>query len=151
MSHRPIPTEVFLTLLGIGWIDDTLDPAEADAILAAARAEGLAPDALARIEEGTRAKVDLRDIDASALDPEDRLYVYAVARWVTLADGVVTDREQAALDVLALVLGLTRAGREAMTAAVDSERGATDPARPGRLDLGALRARIAERAAAARR
>ena len=133
-------TEVFQTLLAIGWVDGHLDPDEASAILAAARDAGLGDAALARLTEMSATPVDFADLDISGLDREQRLYVYAVASWVARADNEVTNDESAALHAVATLLGVTGKGRRTMDDVVEQLLGTAGA--PERLDLVGLRAHI---------
>ncbi len=135
-----LSAEVFQTLLAIGWVDGSLDPDEASAILMAARDAGLDDAAMARLLEQSQERVDFADMDLSGLDREQRLYVYAVASWVARADNEVTRDESAALHAVATILGVTGKGRRTMDDVVEQLRGQADA--PERLDLVGLRAHI---------
>ena len=135
-----LSAEMFQSLLAIGWIDGTLDPDEAGAILLAARDAGLSEADLARLQAQSEQPVDFAEMDLSGLDREQRLYVYAVASWVARADNEVTRDESAALHAVATILGVTGKGRRAMDDVVERLRGRADA--PERLDLGGLRAHI---------
>ncbi len=102
-----LPPEVFLMLLAVGWADGQLDDTERDAVLAAAEAEGLNPDDLEGLRRASRERVELDTIDVSRLRNHERQYVYAVARWIAMLDGEITEREAAALRVLGFVLRMT--------------------------------------------
>ena len=135
-----LSAEVFQTLLAIGWIDGSLDPDEAGAILMAAREAGLDEAAMASLVERSRAPVDFADMDLSRLDRDQRLYVYAVASWVARVDNEVTREESAGLHAVATVLGITGKGRRTMDDVVEQLRGSAHA--PARLDLVGLRAHI---------
>src|SRR5213595_2438396 len=95
-SHR-LGRDVFLALAAIGWADGKLDPEEADAIVRTALEEGLELEEIAEIEEATKKPIDLSFIDRSTMSKADRLFVYAVAAWMTRLDGKVEASETAAL------------------------------------------------------
>ncbi len=99
-----LPPDVFLVLLAVGWADGRLDDAERDAVLVAAEAEGLAPHELEGLRRAAVERVELDTIDVTRLRAHERQYVYAVARWIALLDGELTDREAAALRILGFVL-----------------------------------------------
>ena len=99
-----LPLTVFQVLLAIGWADGRLDDDERDAVLAAAAVEGLDSAQLASLRESAAERVELDSIDVSRLRAHARQYVYAVARWIALLDGELTDREAAALRILGFVL-----------------------------------------------
>ena len=76
--------DVFITLAAIGWADGNLDPEEARTILGAAHAEGLDPDAMRWVEQATRQPVSLDQfLEVSAMGKDDRLFVYAMACFLT--------------------------------------------------------------------
>ena len=143
--------DVFLALAAVGWADGQLDPEEADAIVRTAVDEGLEIEAISEIEAATKSRVDIGVIDRKNLTKEDRLFVYAVASWMTRLDGKVTDAETAALAKLGEALKVPE-GPRAHADAIAQEI-ATLPAgdRPLRYDLAKLRAVIGERLVEAQR
>ena len=96
--------DVWMALAAIGWADGKLDEDEADAIVRTALDEGLELDEISEIEEATKKSIDIGDIDLSKLSKEDRLFIYAVACWLTRIDGKVTDEEREALTKLGSTL-----------------------------------------------
>src|SRR5262245_49358304 len=104
MSGQRLGRDVFIALAAIGWADGKLDEDEADAIVRTAMEEGLELEEIAEIEEATKKPIDLTVIDRSNMTKADRLFVYAVASWMTRLDGIVTMQEQIALDHLGDVL-----------------------------------------------
>jgi uncharacterized membrane protein YebE (DUF533 family) len=104
--------DVFIALAAIGWADGKLDSDEADAIVRMAAEEGLEIEEIAEIEEATKNKVDIGDMDLSGLSKEDRLFVYAVGAWIARVDGVVAPQEITALNHLAAALKLPDKPRE---------------------------------------
>ena len=146
MSPTPrLGRDVFLALAAIGWADGNLDTDEADAIVRTAIEEGLELDDIAEIEAATKASIDLGVIDRKNLSKEDRLFVYAVASWMTRLDGVVTDAESAVLAKLGEALKVPETPR-AYADAIAQEIAAKDEGdRPDRFDLTALRTVIGER------
>src|SRR6185369_14769545 len=103
--------DVFLALAAIGWADGKLDAEEADAIVRTALEEGLELEEIAEIEEATKNPIDLGIIDRSNMSKADRLFVYAVASWMTRLDGVVAVQEQMALNQLGEALKVPKAPR----------------------------------------
>ena len=130
--------EVFQSLLAVGWIDGSLDPAEADAVLRAAEDAGLSSADLERLRAMSRAPVDFAELPTAELTLEQRLYVYAMASWVARADDTVTEIEQSGLHAVATILGVSGHGRRTLDRVVDELRAAGH----ARLDLAGLRARI---------
>jgi tellurite resistance protein len=140
--------DVYLALAAVGWADGQLTDKAADAILRAAREEGVAPEALTEIEEATRRHVDLGLVDRVGMSKADRLYVYAVAAWVALLDGYVSAKEQTVLAELGDALGVPAAPRAHADEIMRQIAAEAD--RPDRFDLVRLRRTLDERLEAAR-
>ena len=100
MSQERLGRDVFIALAAIGWADGKLDEEEADAIVRTAVEEGLAIEEIEEIESATKSPVDIGVIDRSSMTKADRLFVYAVAAWMTRLDGTRDDKEIEALDKL---------------------------------------------------
>jgi hypothetical protein len=135
----PLSFDMFQTLLAIGWIDGSLHPDEAEAILAAAVDARVAPADLERLRAMSARKVEFGDLTMDGMTREQRLYVYGVASFVARADATVTKDEQAGLHAVATLLGVSGKGRRKMDEVVDELRaeGSTE-----RLDLVGLRRKI---------
>lgn len=149
MSDTRLGRDVYIALAAIGWADGKLDPEEADAIVRTALEEGLDIEAIEEIEKATKAPVDIGVIDRKGMSKEDRLFVYAVASWMTRLDGVVTDTETAALGKLAEALKVPERPRFHADQIAQEVAQMSDSDRPARYDLHRLRALISERLAAA--
>jgi uncharacterized membrane protein YebE (DUF533 family) len=140
MSGAAFGRDVFIALAAVAWADGTLDPDEADAIVRAAVDLGVELDEIASIEEATRVAVPLSKINKAALSKDDRLFVYAIATWITQLDGKVTDEESTTLTNLAEALEIPERAR------ANAEKRAAEVAampegdRPARYDLDKLRA-----------
>lgn len=145
MSGHRLGRDVFIALAAIGWADGHLDEDEADAIVRTAMEEGLELEEIGEIEEATKKPVDLSVIDRSEMTKADRLFVYAVASWMTRLDGVVTAEEQAAMDRLGELLKIPRAPREHADAIAKEVAELPEGDRPSRYDLRALRDTIQTR------
>jgi uncharacterized membrane protein YebE (DUF533 family) len=143
-THR-LGRDVFLALAAIGWSDGKLDDDEADAIVRTAVEEGLELDEIAEIEKATKAPLDLAVIDRGSLSKDDRLFVYAVAAWMVRLDGVIDDREQAALRRLGDLLKIPERPREHADAIAREIAELPEGDRPSRYDLPRLRHTIHER------
>jgi uncharacterized membrane protein YebE (DUF533 family) len=142
--------DVYIALAAVGWADGQLDQEEADAIVRTALEEGLDIDEIAEIEEATKNPVDIGVIDRKNLSKEDRLFVYGVASWITRLDGVVTEREQAALHKLGEALKVPEKPRIIVDGIAQDISNLSDD-RPARYDLLALRRVIGERLAVSSR
>lgn len=136
--------DVYVALAAVGWADGNLDQAEADAIVRTALEEGLDITEIAEIEAATKQPIDLGVIDRKNLSKEDRLFVYAVACWLTRLDGVVTEAETAALDRLAEALKIPDRPRGVVDGIAQDIANRGDD-RPDRYDLLGLRRAIGDR------
>jgi uncharacterized membrane protein YebE (DUF533 family) len=140
--------DVYIALAAVGWADGQLDSEEADAIVRTALEEGLEIDEIAEIEAATKSPIDIGVVDRKNLSKEDRLFVYAVASWITRLDGVVTDKEAAALARLGDALKVPEKPRAVVDRLAQEVAEMSDD-RPARYDLVALRRIIGERLQAA--
>jgi uncharacterized membrane protein YebE (DUF533 family) len=137
--------DVFLALAAVGWADGKLDSEEADAIVRTALEEGLELDEIAEIEKATQAPIAMTVIDRSQMTKEDRLFVYAVAAWMTRLDGVVDAKELAALDDLGEKLKVPPPARRSADQVAQEIALLPEGDRPARFDLPGLRRIINER------
>jgi uncharacterized membrane protein YebE (DUF533 family) len=150
MSETRLGRDVFLALAAVGWADGRLDPDEADAIVRTAAEEGLPIEQIAEIEAATKKPVDLGTIDRSGLTKEDRLFVYAVASWMTRLDGKMTAEELGTLEKLGGALGISDGARSQADGIAQDVAFLPAGDRPDRYDLGKLRRILAARLAAAK-
>jgi len=136
--------DVYIALAAVGWADGNLDQEEADAIVRTALEEGLDITEIAEIEAATKERIDLGVIDRKNLSKEDRLFVYAVACWLTRLDGVVTAEETKALADLADALKIPEKPRSVVDGIAQDIANRGDD-RPLRYDLLGLRRAIGDR------
>ena len=148
MTERRLGRDVFIALAAIGWADGKLDADEADAIVRTALDEGLELDEITAIEEATKKPVDVGMIDRSTMTKEDRLFVYAVAAWMTRLDGKVDAQELDALQKLGDALKVPDAPRKAADAIALEVATMAEGDRPARYDLLAVRRLIGQRLSA---
>lgn len=99
--------DVFIALAAVVWSDGELVQAEANALLQAARAWGIAGDELADVERALREHVPLQRVRDLDLAGDARLLVYSIAAWLTQVDGVVVPTESETLAQLASLFELT--------------------------------------------
>ena len=137
--------DVFIALAAVAWADGSVDPDEADAIVRVALDEGLDLDTIAEIEEATASPVSLTELPRESLNREERLFVYAVAKWIARMDGVITREEGETLTRLAELLGIPDRVRAQVEAIVQDVAEMPEGDRPSRYDLGKLRELIGER------
>ncbi len=142
---------MFIALAAIGWADGQMDADEADAIVRTAMEEGLDLEEIGEIDEATKKRVELDVIDRGNMSKADRLFVYAVASWMTRLDGVVAEQEQAALDRLGELLKVPAAPRQHADAIAQEIAELPEGDRPDRFDLRKLRDTIQERLEEAQR
>ena len=144
-EERPrLGRDVYIALAAVGWADGNLDQEEADAIVRTALEEGLDITEIAEIEAATKERVDLGVIDRKNLSKEDRLFVYAVACWLTRLDGVVSAAEGEALTRLGEALKIPEKPRGIVDGIAQDVANRSDD-RPSRYDLIGLRRAIGER------
>jgi uncharacterized membrane protein YebE (DUF533 family) len=141
--------DIFLALAAVGWADGKLDSDEADAIVRTAAEEGLPIEQIAEIEAATKKPIDMGTIDRSGLTKEDRLFVYAVASWMTRLDGKMTAGELDALEKLGAALGITEGARTQADGIAQDVAFMPAGDRPDRYDLVKLRKILGARLAAA--
>lgn len=150
-SENRLGRDVYMALAAIGWADGNLDQDEADAIVRTALEEGLALEEIAEIEEATKTPVALDQIKLDRLTKEDRLFIYAVASWMTRIDGVVHEGEVSALAKLGDTLKIPPAPREHADAIAIEVAGLPEGDCPDRYDIPRVRKLISERLNEARR
>jgi uncharacterized membrane protein YebE (DUF533 family) len=141
--------DVYFALAAVGWADGTLDQEEADAIVRTAIEEGIAFEEIDEIEQATKTPVDLGQIERKNLTKEDRLFVYAVAAWMTRLDGKETDTETKVLLRLGDALGIPPVLRDYANQVALEVQSLPTGDRPSRYDLLALRRTIGARLALA--
>jgi len=138
VATKPIlGRDVYCALAAVGWADGQLTAEAGDAIVRTALEEGLGLDEIAQIEEATKVPIDVGEIDRMNMTKADRLYVYAVASWITELDGPVSTRGTAALAILGDALGLPEGPREQADKIMREV--ASNEDRPDRFDLLSLR------------
>lgn len=131
--------DVYFALAAVGWADGRLDPEEADAIVRTAAEEGLPFEEIDEIEQATKQPVDLGAIERKNLTKEDRLFVYAVAAWMTRLDGSKTDDETKIMNRLGDALGIPPILREYADGVAHQVQSLPTGDRPAKYDLLALR------------
>lgn len=149
-EKRALGLDVYIALAAVGWADGNLDADEADAIVRMATEEGLGLSEITEIEKATKFPVDIGEIDRRGMSKEDKLFVYAVASWMTWLDGSVTDEETAALKRLGDALKIPDKPREHADTIMREVAHQSEDIRPHRFDLGTLRRIIHERLTEAR-
>ena len=144
-QKQQLGRDVFIALAAIGWADGKLDTEEADAIVRTALDEGLEIEEIDEIERATKEPVSMGVIDRSQLSKEDRLFVYAVAAWMTRLDGRVDASETEALARLGEALKIPEGPRGVADGIAQEIAHLPEGDRPLRYDLPKLRRVISER------
>lgn len=143
-----IGRDVYLALAALAWADGHLDREEADAIVRTALEEGISFEEVQEIEQAVQRPVDLGVIERTDLTKEDRLFVYAIAAWMTRLDGEESDAEAAVLSRLGDALRIPPILRDYADSVARQLEALPDGDRPMRYDVVGLRriigARLAE-------
>jgi len=132
--------DVFLALAAVAGADGKIDEDERVALERAARARGVDASAISAAASGGIDALDLSGVAAS-----ERMFVYAMAYWMSRVDGDLTDDEDAVLARLGQKLALADEPRMNAEAAVDEVAALPAGSRPDRFDLDRLHALLAEK------
>jgi DNA-binding response OmpR family regulator len=116
-----------------------------NAIVRTALEEGLELEEIEEIEAATKQRVEIGEIDRRNMSKEDRLFVYAVASWMTRLDGRVTEAELGALRGLGDALKVPDKPRQYADQIAQEVAELSADDRPARYDLVALRRIIGDR------
>ena len=146
MTIEKLSRDVFLLLAEIAVADGTTHAAEVEALVRAAKAEGLDEADLAAIEAAANTHRAV-DVKLDTLAVEDRLFVYAIAYWVSRIDDEMTDAEDAVLTKLGGRLALGDEARMGAEGLVDEVAAMAPGERPDKFDLAALRRALGDRLA----
>ncbi len=107
MTKMKLGKDVFVALAAIVWCDGEVSPKEAESLLRAAKAWGVAGADYVAIQRCTSERVELDIIAELDLERDARFLVYALGAWLTKVDGVVVPAEGAVLERLAEALDLS--------------------------------------------
>jgi hypothetical protein len=145
MSTMTLPKRSFLALAAIGWADGSLERKEADGLVRAAKACGLADADLSEIERATKERIALDGLDMSGLSRWEQVLTYALASWLAYLDGVQSTDERDTLAKLGEGLGLDKALRVRAAAAANDIACLPEGGRPDRFDFVKLAERLRDR------
>ena len=143
--------DVFMALAAVGWADGKYHQDEADALVRTALEEGLDVEEIAALEEQIKSPVEMGQIDLTKLTKEDRLFIYAVAAWMSRIDGEADSSEAAALSKLGELLKIPEKPRMHADAIAREVAALPEGDSPARFDLPRVRKLIGERLAEARK
>ncbi|HQP34222.1 MAG TPA: hypothetical protein PLI95_03555 [Polyangiaceae bacterium] len=143
--------DVFMALAAVGWADGKYHQDEADALVRTALEEGLDVEEIAELEEQIKSPVEMGQIDLTKLTKEDRLFIYAVAAWMSRIDGEADSSEAAALSKLGELLKIPEKPRMHADAIAREVAALPEGDSPARFDLPRVRKLIGERLAEARK
>lgn len=144
MTIEKLSRDVFLLLAEVAVADGTTHTAEVDALVRAARDEGLSEPDLAAIEAAANTHHAI-DLDLAHLAEDDRRFVYAIAYWVSRIDDEMSEAEDAVLTKLGARLALADETRMELEGLVDEVAAGDAGHRPDRFDLRGLRDRLRDR------
>jgi uncharacterized membrane protein YebE (DUF533 family) len=130
--------DVFFALAAVASADGKIDDDERVALERAAESHGIDADAIAAAAHGGVDALDLSGVEAS-----ERLFVYAMAYWMSRIDGDLTEDEDAVLARLGQKLSLADEPRMNAEAAVDEVAALPAGSRPDKFDLDRLHALLA--------
>jgi uncharacterized membrane protein YebE (DUF533 family) len=145
MSTMTLPKRSFLALAAIGWADGSLERKEADGLVRAAKACGLADADLSEIERATKERIALDSLDMSGLSRWEQVLTYSLASWLAYLDGVQSTDERDTLAKLGEGLGLDKALRVRAAAAANDIACLPEGGRPDRFDFVKLAERLRDR------
>jgi len=140
-----LPKQSFLALVAIGWVDGQLQRVEVTGLMRAAKAAGLAPDALAEIDAATKKQMNLSALDFSGMSQWDQVLTYALGAWIAQVDGVVSTSEFDMLGELGTKMGLPEPLRKRAAAAANDVACLPEGGKPEKYDFEKLIARLKER------
>ena len=135
--------EVFVVLATVAAADGKLDQNESAMLERAAREAGVDDAGVRAMKDAAGRGVD--HLDLTRVAAEERLFVYAMAYWMSRIDGEMTDDEDAALTVIGQKLALVDDKRMAAEIAVDEVAALPVGDRPARFDVSQLRALLLTR------
>ena len=92
--------DVFLALAQVAWADGEVRSGEADALLKAARAAGVAGSDLEAVERAVRSKEAAKKVPKIVVTPEQAEFVYALACMLSASDGEIAEEEREAIAAL---------------------------------------------------
>jgi hypothetical protein len=92
--------DVFLALAQVAWADGEMKSGEADALLRAARAAGLAGADLEAVERATKSKDVVKKMPKLSIAPGQAEFAYALACALSASDGEIAESEREAIAAL---------------------------------------------------
>ena len=140
-----LPTQSFLALAAIAWVDGSMQKKEATGLLRAARESGLGADDVAAIERATKTRIELTDVEVAPLSESQKVFTYALAAWLAQVDGVVSQSESETMATLGDRLGLAEPIRKRAAAAANDIACLPGGGKPELYDFQGLATRLRER------
>lgn len=131
---------IFTVLAAVAGADGKVDADEAAALERAARDAGLDDAQLKAMRAASSGGLDA--LDASRVPASDRLFVYALAYWMSRVDGEMSEEEDSVLTRLGAKLSLEDTARMNAEAAVDHVAALPEGDRPAQFDFARLRTLI---------
>jgi hypothetical protein len=144
-SAPQLPVQSFLALAAIGWADGSLQRVEREGLSRAARECGITGADLAAIEDASKERRSIEEVDLAGLSPWEQVVTYALASWFATLDGVVSTSEHETLVRIGDILGLPERVRIRAQSAAHDISCLPGEGRPERYDFVKLAARLKER------
>lgn len=137
-----LPDECFLALASIIYADGRVRTNELAGFRRAAKAYGLADEAITAIEERAAAGVELKEVELPELSKWQSALTYSFAVWIAKADGIINSEELVQLRELGDRLGLEKLRRDAARSATYDIAALPGGHRPEDYDFEALEAAL---------
>jgi uncharacterized tellurite resistance protein B-like protein len=131
---------VLVALASVIGADGKVEPAEMKELLRAAEHEGLSEADLRAVEAASA-----KPLDPATLDHDERLFVYAIAYWLSRVDGEMSESEDKVITKIGKELGLADGERMGAEGLVDEIAATAGNDRPERFDIAQLRKTIGPR------
>jgi uncharacterized membrane protein YebE (DUF533 family) len=107
--------ETLALLITMAWADGKLDEHEKEGVRAAASVFNLTKELRARLEQLLERPIGIDELLVDELTPRDKAFAYVAAAWMSGVDDDVDSKEEALLEKLASLLGLTAERRKQLT------------------------------------
>lgn len=107
--------ETLALLITMAWADGKLDEHEKEGVRAAASVFNLTKELRARLDQLLEKPIGIDELLVDELTPRDKAFAYVAAAWMSGVDDDVDSKEEALLEKLATLLGLTAERRNELT------------------------------------
>jgi uncharacterized membrane protein YebE (DUF533 family) len=107
--------ETLALLITMAWADGKLQEHEKEGVRAAASVFNLTKELRARLDQLLEKPIGISELLVDELTPRDKAFAYVAAAWMSGVDGDVHSKEEALLEELASLLGITAERRKELT------------------------------------